>query len=100
MMIRICVAVAALVTFASAGAAADTADQCSTRCERNAISDRQVCADLPANPSCRPVVEKNRLRCLDFCDRAFPHVPARPGPPANGSKVEARPLLHSVSDRQ
>jgi hypothetical protein len=98
MVVRMCVAVAAFVTFASAGAAADTAEQFSARCERNAVSDRQACADLPANPSCRVVVEKNRLRCLDFCDRAYPHAPPRPGPPANGSKVDNARLPHLVSD--
>jgi len=99
MIVKMYVAVAAFVTFALAGiCAADTANQCSARCERNAISDRQACADLPANPSCRLVVEKNRLRCLDFCDRTYPQAPAQPGPPVNGSRVDNSPLLHRVSD--
>jgi len=99
MIVRMCVAVAAFAVFASAGArAADTASQCSARCERNATSDRQACADLPANPSCRLVVEKNRLRCLDFCDRSYPQPPAQPGPPVNGSRVDNSPLLHRVAD--
>jgi hypothetical protein len=96
MIVRMCVAVAAFVVVASVHAgAADTASQCSARCERNATSDRQACADLPANPSCRLVVEKNRLRCLDFCDRSYPQAP---GPPVNGSRVDNSPLLHRVSD--
>jgi hypothetical protein len=96
MIVRMCVAVAALVMVAPVHAgAADTASQCSARCERNATSDRQACADLPANPSCRLVVEKNRLRCLDFCDRSYPQAP---GPPVNGSRVDNSPLLHRVSD--
>jgi hypothetical protein len=98
MIVKMWVAVAAFAVFASAGAgAADTASQCSARCERNAASDRQACADLPANPSCRLVVEKNRLRCLDFCDRSYPQVP---GPPVNGSRVDRPTFLHSVSDRR
>jgi hypothetical protein len=99
MIVKMCIAVAAFAAFAFVGArAADTASQCSVRCERNATSDRQACADLPANPSCRLVVEKNRLRCLDFCDRTYPHAPAQPGPPVNGSRVDNLPLLHQVSD--
>jgi hypothetical protein len=91
MIVKMCVAVAAFVAFASTPThAADTAGQCGLRCERNATSDRQACADLPANPSCRLVVEKNRLRCLDFCDRTYPQAPAQPRPPVNGSRVDIR----------
>jgi hypothetical protein len=97
MIVRMCIAVAAFVAFTGASAA-DMARQCSARCERNATSDRQACADLPANPSCRLVVEKNRLRCLDFCDRSFPQAPAQPVPPVNGSRVYNSGLLHRVSD--
>jgi hypothetical protein len=97
MIVKMCVVVAALVALASSTGAADTANQCSARCERNATSDRQACADLPANPSCRLVVEKNRLRCLDFCERSYPQAPARPGPPLNGSRVDNSEVLNRIS---
>lgn len=67
-------------------ARADDIEQCRGRCERNAASDRQVCSDLPSNPSCHSVVEKNRLRCLDFCEGSYPHPPDRPGMRGNDIK--------------
>jgi hypothetical protein len=74
------------VLLLSGGARADDIDQCRHRCERNAASERQVCADLPPNPSCHSVVEKNRLRCLDYCERTYPHAPDRPGMRGNDIK--------------
>jgi hypothetical protein len=88
------------VLIASSGPlAADTAEQCSARCEYNATSERQTCAEVLPNPSCRVMVEQGRLRCLDYCYRSFPHLPAPFAPPANGSKVENPQFLHRVSDR-
>lgn len=74
------------VLIISSGACADDIAQCQARCERNAASERQVCADLPPNPSCHSVVEKNRLRCLDYCERTYPHAPDRPGMRGNDIK--------------
>lgn len=67
--------------------AADPRDDCSGRCERNAAADRQSCAELPLNPSCRVVVEKNRLRCLDYCERTYPGTPGQPSAPPSGDKI-------------
>jgi hypothetical protein len=52
--------------------AAETADECRTRCERLAEADHRVCSDLPANPSCGKAVETNRQQCHDYCGRTYP----------------------------
>jgi hypothetical protein len=90
----------AFVLIAPAGPlAADPADQCSARCEGNATSERRACSELPPNPSCRIVVEKNRLRCFEYCDRTYPRAPGRLGVPGSGLKVDGSTLLHRASDR-
>jgi hypothetical protein len=66
--------------------AAETAEECRTRCERLAEADHRVCSDLPANPSCAKAVEGNRQQCHDYCGRTYPE---RSDPQSQGD--DARP---------
>jgi hypothetical protein len=65
--------------------AAETAEECRTRCEKLAEADHRVCSELPANPSCGNAVEVNRQQCHDYCGRTYPE---RSDPQGNDARPD------------